>query len=61
MFANVKVYNSLNIICVYVVIAIRVCLSSLCHTAGMKFYKEQWEFQRLHGVKPVTGLSSYVY
>lgn len=50
IFGIVGVYNSVNII-LYVYLhnymCMSVCLFSLCHTTGIKFYKEQKEFQRL--------------
>lgn len=33
--------------CIYIIICVCLCLFSLCNTTGIKFYKEQKEFQRL--------------
>lgn len=48
IFGIAGVYNLNMILCVYIhnYMCITICLLSLCHTTGIKFYKEQKEFQK---------------
>lgn len=49
IFGIAGVYNLNTIVYVYIhnYMRMSICLFSLCHTTGIKFYKEQKEFQKL--------------